>query len=161
MNRRFLALLVLPAAGALLSAPACSSPSLPAACSDLAPPACPTEADADVCIDVECASVYSCDNGSWTFVETCPNYSADAGVYPVEAGPDTSSQFDAPFDAPPGAFGGPGCVDLEMPDCALGTALACAGTADCCGCMDLYVCGSGGWEPWGECVDGGITASGH
>ncbi|HEY3818117.1 MAG TPA: hypothetical protein VGL81_13150 [Polyangiaceae bacterium] len=153
-----LVVLVVPVAAALFAVPACSDPPIPATCNDLAPPACPTEEDADVCVDVECASVYACNSGSWTFVQTCPNYSPEAGVHPVEAGPDTSSELDAPFDAPPGTYGGPGCVDLEMPDCSLGTALACAGTADCCGCTDLYVCDSGGWEPWGECVDGGITA---
>jgi len=161
MRSPFLAMLVLPAVGAVLAGPACRSSPAATVCQDLQPPACPTDSDADVCIDVECASVYACDNGSWTFVATCPNYSAEAGVHPFEAGPEAASEFDAPFDAPPGAFGGPGCVDLEEPDCSLGTALACAGTADCCGCTDLYVCASGGWELWGECVDGGITASGH
>jgi hypothetical protein len=161
MRRLLLALLVVPVAAALLAAPGCSSTPVAAVCQDLAPPACPTEADADVCMDVECASVYTCDNGAWSFVETCPNYSSEAGVHPVEGGPDTSSEFDAPFDAPPGAFGGPGCVDLEQPDCSLGTALACSGTADCCGCMDLYVCDSGGWELWGECADGGVSSKGQ
>ena len=66
-------------------------------------------------------------------------------------------RFDVSIDAPPGAYGGPGCVDLEQPDCSLGTALACGGTADCCGCQDLYVCSNGGWVPWGECTDAGIT----
>ena len=161
MNRPFLVALVVPFAGALFAAPACSDPPIPAVCQDLMPPACPTEDDANVCMDVECASVYACDNGTWSFVQTCPNYSAEAGVHPFEAGAAAASEFDAPFDAPPGAFGGPGCVDLEEPDCSLGTALACAGTSDCCGCMDLYVCDSGGWELWGEGVDGGITAKGH
>jgi hypothetical protein len=160
MNRRVVVALSTPLVGVLLAAPACRNPPVAAVCKDLAPPACPADDDADVCVDVECASVYACDGGSWTLVATCPGYSAEAGVHPVEAGADTSL-FDAPFDAPPGAFGGPGCVDLEMPDCSLGTALACAGTADCCGCVDLYVCDSGGWEPWGECVDGGITTKGH
>jgi hypothetical protein len=158
MNRFLLVVLLVPVAAALLAAPGCSSPPIPAVCQDLQPPACPTEDDADVCSDVECASVYACVNGAWTFVQTCPNYSAEAGVHPFEAGPEAASDFDAPFDAPPGAFGGPGCVDLEMPDCALGTALACTGAADCCGCMDLYVCDNGGWVPWGECVDGGVSS---
>jgi hypothetical protein len=160
MRHHFLALLVVPVAGALLAAPACSNPPVQAVCQDLAAPACPTEFDADVCMDPECASVYACDNGAWSLVTTCPNYSAEAGVHPVEAGPEAASMFDAPFDAPPGAFGGPGCVDLEEPDCSLGTALACSGASDCCGCMDLYVCNSGGWQLWGQCVDGGVAASG-
>ena len=161
MTRYVLAVLVAPVVGIVLAAPACSNPPIPATCQDLQAPACPTEEDADVCIDVECASVYACDNGTWSFVETCPNYSAEAGVHPVEAGPEAASEFDAPFDAPPGSFGGPGCVDLEMPDCSLGTALACSGQEDCCGCMDLYVCTDGGWVPWGECVDGGVSSKGQ
>jgi hypothetical protein len=161
MRRRVLAILALPVVGALLAAPACSNPPVQAACQDLAAPGCPTEFDADVCMDPECASVYACDNGTWSLVQTCPNYSAEAGVHPFEAGPETTSQFDAPFDAPPGAFGGPGCIDLEPPDCSLGTALACGAGGDCCGCTDLYVCTSGNWVIWGECVDGGISSNGH
>jgi hypothetical protein len=152
----FLALLV-PVGVAILAAPACNNPPQPAVCQDLQPPACPTDLDADVCMDVECASVYVCDNGTWSFVQTCPSYSPEAGVYPVEAGPDASTEFDAPFDAPPGTYGGPGCVDLEMPDCSLGTGLGCTGAEDCCGCTDLYVCDSGAWVLWGQCVDGGVT----
>jgi hypothetical protein len=154
------AVLVAALAASLAGSSACSDPPAPTTCNDLAPPACPTDYDADVCGDHQCASVYACDNGTWSFVQNCPNYSADAAAHPAEAGPDGFSFGDAPFDAPPGAFGGPGCVDLEPPDCALGTALACTGTADCCGCTDLYVCVSGGWNLWGECADGGIAASG-
>ena len=42
-----------------------------------------------------------------------------------------------PQAAPFGAFGGPGCADLEPPDCPLGLALSCNA---CCGCEDLFVC---------------------
>ncbi|MGD0529833.1 MAG: hypothetical protein ABSE49_32155 [Polyangiaceae bacterium] len=157
MTRSLLLALLIPVVVALFAAPACNNPAQPAVCQDLQAPACPTDLDADVCMDLECASVYTCDNGTWAFVQTCPNYSPEAGVHPLEAGPDTSSEFDAPFDAPPGTYGGPGCVDLEMPDCSLGTALACTGAADCCGCMDLFVCDDGGWVSWGECADGGVT----
>jgi hypothetical protein len=154
--------LVAPVVGAVLGAPGCYNPPAEVVCQDLAPPACPTDQDADVCIDVECASVYTCSpNGAWTFVANCPNYNPEAGVHPFEAGPESGYEFDAPFDAPPGTFGGPGCVDLEMPDCSLGTALACAGAQDCCGCMDLFVCDDGGWVPWGECADGGVSANPH
>jgi hypothetical protein len=81
----------------------------------------------------------------------CPGRDA-AG--PVDAFvPDTSTGFDADIDAPPGAFGGPGCESLVVPDCALGVALACG--AGCCGCEDLYVCENGGWDLWGSCGDAG------
>jgi hypothetical protein len=70
---------------------------------------------------------------------------------------DAPAIVDASLDVPPGAYGGLGCVDLEAPDCSLGTALAC-GAADCCGCVDLYVCAAGAWTLWGACVDGGVLA---
>jgi hypothetical protein len=165
MKRRLVALLA-GLTGSLPAASACSDPSLPALCHDLAPPACPADDDADVCADVGCASVYACDDGTWTFLRTCPDDSPEAGVHPAEAGEDAPSQVDAPFDAPAGAFGGPGCIDLEEPDCPLGTALACSGARDygagCCGCADLYLCVDGGWEPWGNCTDdGGVAPIGH
>jgi hypothetical protein len=161
MKLRFLVPVLVAAGASVVAESACDNPPIPVVCQDLAAPACPTDLDADVCSDVECASVYACDNGTWTFVQTCPNYSADAGVHPFEAGPEASGEVDAPFDAPPGAFGGPGCTDLEEPDCPLGTALACQHSFDCCECIDLFVCDDGGWELWGECGDGGVTPNGH
>ena len=159
--KRFLPLLLVPPLAAFLAAPACSNPPLPATCDDLAAPACPTDLDADVCADIECASVYSCNNGQWVFVQSCPDYSAEAGVHPVEAGDDAGYAFDGALDAPPGAFGGPGCVPLEDPDCELGTALECSPANGCCGCDELYVCDDGGWVPLGECVDGGVVPAKH
>ena len=160
MRHPLLAVLVASFVGGLAATSACSDPATPAVCHDLAAPGCPADQDADVCGDPQCGSVYTCDNGTWNLVATCPNYSPDAAAHPVEAG-EAASAFDAPFDAPPGAFGGPGCVDLQEPDCSLGTALACGSAPDCCGCVDLYVCDSGGWVPWGSCADGGISPGGH
>lgn len=148
-----------PAFALVLVLAACSDPPIPAICRALAPPACPADDDADVCTDVSCASVYACVNGTWSFVQDCPSHAFDAGAPSVEASTDTGVPFDAAIDAPAGAYGGPGCADLEAPDCSLGTALFCARTPDCCGCQDLYVCVSGGWNLWGECTDGGIAAS--
>jgi hypothetical protein len=71
----------------------------------------------------------------------------------VDAGAPVS--IDASIDAPPGAFGGPGCPSLQTPDCALGLALAC--DIHCCGCEDLFVCEEGGWALWGYCGDAGPT----
>ena len=161
MNSPFLLVLLAAFPASVLAASACSDPPTAVVCHGLAAPACPADVDADVCGDPQCASVYSCDNGAWSLVQTCPGYSADAAAHPAEAGPDAFFSGDAPFDAPPGAFGGPGCGDLQDPDCSLGTALACGGAVNCCGCMDLYVCANGGWNLWGQCADGGVVSSGH
>ena len=149
------------ALGILLDVASCKDTPPPAACGDLAPPACPEDNGADVCSDPTCASMYACQSGTWTFVKTCPNYNPDAGVQPVEASDDSASAPDVPLDVPPGANGGPGCVDLESPDCSLGTALACGSSPGCCDCQDLYVCDNGGWTFWGECADGGVVATAH
>jgi hypothetical protein len=134
---------------------ACSDTPPPPQCHDIPTAGCPEDNGADPCTDVTCAAVYACQNGSWVLVKSCPNYSPDAGPTPVDASAD-ASPFDATgIDAPPGAFGGPGCADLQSPDCSLGTALTCGAAQDCCGCVDLYVCNGGGWDLWGECVDGG------
>jgi hypothetical protein len=70
--------------------------------------------------------------------------------------PNDASVRDVSIDVE-GAFGGPGCVDLQAPDCPLGLAISCPN--GCCGCEDLFVCRNGGWNLWGQCVDGGITQS--
>ncbi len=142
----------------LFSLAACSDQPLPRTCSGLAAPACPADDDADVCSDVACASVYACDDGQWAFVRNCPNSPLDGGSSRTEASAESGIAVDASVDAPPGAYGGPGCADLQTPDCSLGTALACAPATACCGCQDLYVCAAGGWNLWGECVDGRIAA---
>lgn len=77
----------------------------------------------------------------------------DASGDAADGAPENDARLSRDVEADvPGAFGGPGCEDLEMPDCALGTALACG--ADCCGCGDLYTCQGGNWIPWGACVNG-------
>ena len=83
--------------------------------------------------------------------QVCPN------DYVCKAGYCVSDLANSCIDAPPGAFGGPGCGDLLEPDGALGVALACG--ASCCGCEDLFVCENGGWELWGTCGDAGPEQS--
>jgi hypothetical protein len=140
---------------------ACNGNPPPATCPALASPACPVDNGASVCSDPSCASVYQCENGGWVFLEDCPEYCPDAAFHPIEAGPDSGPEFDANIDAPPGAAGGAGCVELEQPDCPLATAIACVNSFDCCGCEDLYVCEDGGWDPWGECTDAGLVKTTH
>ena len=150
-----------PALALALLVVACNGTPPPPACPELAAPACPVDNGANVCDDPSCASAYQCENGSWVFVQTCAGYSPDAAFHPPEASTDAGAGFDADIDASPEDFGGPGCVELEQPDCPLGTALLCAGSLDCCGCQDLYVCEDGGWAPWGECTDAGVVKSGR
>jgi hypothetical protein len=147
------------ALGLLLAA--CKDTPPPAQCGNLAAPACPEDNGADVCSDPTCASVYACQSGTWSFLKDCPAYDPEAGAHPIEAGDDASSAPDVSIDAPPGAYGGPGCIDLQNPDCALGTAISCGGSAGCCDCQDLYVCQNGSWVTWGACTDAGIVPTMH
>jgi hypothetical protein len=107
------------------------------------------------CDDPECKAAYACRSGNvWQLDHTCPPRDAevfDSFVPDADAG----RAFDANIDAPPGAFGGPGCNPLEQPDCELGLVLLCQ--SGCCDCEDLFVCQNGGWQPWGTCSDGGVT----
>jgi hypothetical protein len=117
--------------------------------------------DSTNCEDPTCREIYACQaNGSWTPVVACParpDSGMDAGA-PHDASSDARETLevsvrDVRIDVPPGAGGGEGCIDLEMPDCPLEVALACS---DCCGCEDLWVCSDGGWEQWGECSEAGV-----
>ncbi len=107
----------------------------------------------NACEDPTCATVYACTTAGWSFVRACPAR---------EAGADSSSDDGASHDAQairdvqidvPGAGGGPGCQDLQLPDCPLALAVSCP--SGCCGCEDLFVCANGGWSDWGICGDGG------
>lgn len=126
-------------------------------CSDIPAGGCPLSRGV-ACEDPACEVVYACRPGNvWELQAPCPAREAGAreasAPLPTEAGPPV---LDASFDAPPGAFGGPGCDSLQAPDCALGLALACGN--DCCGCEDLYTCEDNGWLLWGTCRDGGISS---
>ncbi len=157
-EKRGVRVIALAAASALGLVLACSD-DVPTAspCTDIPPGGCPV-AHGVACEDPSCEAVYACRPGNvWELTTRCPPRDAsarpDAGIEPAEA----SSPIDASVDAPPGAFGGPGCAALVAPDCALGLALACG--AGCCGCEDLFVCRNGGWDLWGSCADGGVTPS--
>lgn len=124
----------------------------------------------DQCEDRACTALFVCtddgtgaNQGSWQPVRECPERvlpDLDAST------PDASDASDAgamtgeggtlPDDLPPGAYGGPGCVSLQIPDCALSVGYACQ-TA-CCGCEELFVCIDRGWESWGTCQNDVPTA---
>ena len=132
-------------------------------CSDIPDGGCPL-ADGLSCDDPACAAVYLCRQGNvWELQKECPPHPpSDATVDVTDASEDADAADagairDAAIDAPPGAYGGPGCVDLQLGDCPLGVALAC--TAACCGCDDLYVCNAGNWDFWGYCGPNGPVYS--
>jgi hypothetical protein len=157
--------LIFPLGVAFALAAACATSSPEAhLCQDVPAGGCPLSYGV-ACDDPACAAAYACNpDGTWTLDHVCPARDAgddaanasDAGDAEAAAPP----SFDAAgIDAPPGAGGGPGCVDPEPPDCWLDQALACSGSSDpCCGCEELYVCTLGTQVPWGYCsVDGGIV----
>ena len=158
-----LALLV----AALTIAAACSDAILSTYCTDIPVATGCAGVDDTNCACPSCSAIYSCQGGTtWTFVQKCPDYvpphdagheaTSDAGFDDGESPVDAPVR-DAGFVLPEGAGGGPGCPDLESPDCSLKDALQC-GTF-CCGCEDLYVCSDGGWNLWGECNDAGAVVS--
>jgi hypothetical protein len=130
-------------------------------CHDIPPGGCPAPLETDGsatanCVDPSCDALYACDgDAGWLLVAHCPGREAGtdtdamAGMHP-----DANDLRDTDFDVPEGASGGSGCVDLQAPDCPLSLALACP-KDQCCCCQALWVCADGGWDQWGECVDGG------
>jgi len=145
---------------AVLSFPvACDSTPTPTPCYDVPDGGCPEDNGANVCMDPTCAAVYACVDGKWSLRQTCPPHPHDGSAPPPEdaGGGEASAPFDASIDVPPGGNGGPGCPDLQVPDCTASEGLACVQSPGCCGCMDLWVCDNGGWTLWGECVNGGIV----
>ena len=127
-------------------------------CTDIPAGGCPVSYGV-ACDDPACVAVYRCNTDeTWSFDHACPVHEAGPDVRdaaPVDAA-DAAVPRDADIDAPPGAFGGAGCLDLEVPDCTLGFALSCP--AGCCDCEDLFVCQDEDWVLWGSCsLDKGIV----
>jgi len=152
---RFWVAVVVASAGSLAVAatPSCAEEATAQACTNVPAGGCPLSRGVS-CEDPTCAAVYACRDGNvWELDRTCPPREAGA---PVDAGEASDAADAAPnpprdasTDAPPGAYGGPGCDVLQLPDCSLGLALACP--SGCCGCEDLFVCESGGWSYWSTC----------
>jgi len=149
--KRVLAVVAVVVAGIVAS---CNDGSTDEPCTGIPEGGCPLSHGV-ACDDPACKAVYACrQNNQWELDHLCPakdDEAFDSFAPDSEAGP----AFDANIDAPPGAFGGPGCNSLEAPDCELGLVLLCQ--SGCCDCEDLYVCQNGGWELWGTCsADGGV-----
>jgi hypothetical protein len=136
---------------------ACTDEPTARSCTGIPAGGCP-RSHGVACEDPSCEAVYLCRaNNVWEIEQRCPAKTAPIpGQRPEDAGSDAPAApvFDAAIDAPPGAFGGPGCDSLQSPECALGLALSCG--EGCCGCEDLFVCEAGGWTLWGACADGGL-----
>jgi hypothetical protein len=111
------------------------------------------------CTDPACKAVYLCrEDQTWELERTCPPRQELPDAEPPPTVQDASiPPRDSGLVVPPGAYGGPGCTNLQPPDCSLGTALGC--TRGCCGCEDLFVCENGGWTTWGVCGDAGPVKS--
>ena len=157
------AILAIALALAALASGACADDPTPQPCGDIPEGGCPV-AHGVACEDPACRAVYFClPNDVWQLDQVCPPREAgvvdDAAVADADAGIDHDAApppvSDAAIDAPPGAFGGPGCRELQSPDCSVGLALACG--PGCCDCHDLFVCNQGGWDLWGACADGGVV----
>ena len=88
---------------------------------------------------------------------TAPTTLPEAGVHPAEAGPDASDDRRLHRRSRRERTADRAASTSSSPTARSGPRLACGGTADCCGCQDLYVCSNGGWVPWGECTDAGIA----
>jgi hypothetical protein len=142
---------------------ACTDPPLHEYCTEIPTGGCPGgTGGAANCVDPTCEAIYTCDytNNTWSFVTKCPNYKpphdagrdGTGGDGAADGPPEDARPRDAGFVLPEGANGGPGCIELESPDCPVAEALSCS---DCCGCQDLYACADGGWDLWGECDDAG------
>lgn len=150
--RPWLIVLALALVASLAVAVACQDEVNDQTCSNVPPGGCPLSHGV-ACDDPSCQAAYACERGGvWRFDHACPPHDGGPDAE-RDAPPDTGRppRDAAAFDVPPGANGGPGCVDLEPPDCPLGVALSCT---DCCGCEDLFVCTNGSWNAWGACVDG-------
>lgn len=149
--------LVVAALGIVALAFACHDDETFVACASIPAGGCPLNHGVS-CEDPTCQAAYACIDREWQLDHVCPGYEGGAPT-PVDAGSDVieaSTIRDADPDAPPGAYGGPGCGPLEIPDCMLGTALSCP--SGCCDCEDLFLCQNGGWEIYGSCKDGKISS---
>jgi hypothetical protein len=139
-------------------------------CRDIPANGCPLLEDDSECNDPSCAAAYACVDGEWSLERACPGF--DAGT-PREAGADAGSvdAADAGICRDAGAIvvpsgaslsAGPGCGDLQAPDCPISEVLVCSpGSVDpCVGCEGLFYCLNGEWYPWGVCSDdGGVFAT--
>jgi hypothetical protein len=134
---------------------ACQDALVAERCANIPAGGCP-KSKANVCSDPACEAVYACTpDRTWSLEYACPPRD-DGGAEASPIADGTAPPRDVRIDAPPGAYGGPGCEELQLPDCSLGAALECP-PGNCCGCEDVFVCESGGWKWWGACERGSLS----
>jgi hypothetical protein len=136
-------------------------------CSGIPTNGCPLLEDDSECEDPCCAAAYACVGGEWSLDHSCAGF--DAGILDACSGMVGPAIEDAgtlrdvsDFDVPPGAAGGPSCIDPQTPDCWISEALLCNPNSidPCCGCEALFYCQNGSTLLWGFCSDdGGITSA--
>jgi hypothetical protein len=157
MRRALLLLVVvlLTVPAALVASPSCQSFPDSAPCNSIPDGGCPLDRGG-TCDDPDCAALYGCDNGTWSFLQTCdqPDGGAGAGgaVTGTGGGGGGGPVYDGGLDGcTPVVINTTGetmdCTpDLagEEGDCPIQAALGCAQRACLTGCSDFFLCVSVG-----------------
>lgn len=126
---------------------ACDDPVLPRPCGVLPDPtACPASSRGGTCEDRSCSALYTCRDGSWVFVEACPDNLAGQGGTAGQAGAGSGG-------AGVGGAGGclsvtspGGCPTLQFPDCDAALIEACPAEACALGCEAFLRCEGPDWS---------------
>lgn len=145
-------------------AAACSSGLSSRSCGEIPGDGCPVERGG-TCDDPSCDALYSCDDGQWVLVKTCPpDGTGGAGA--------SGSGGSAAGGSAGGGWGGGGGSDctpadidhtgeasgcdpdlVEVPDCPVEAAESCHPCLT--GCVDFFLCKAGGWELVAYCTEDG------
>jgi hypothetical protein len=137
-------------------AAAAGCPTLPEAvpCGIIPEGGCPV-GRGGTCDDASCQGLYDCLDGTWVSTKICDR--GDAGV-PEGGAPDGGTCSPITVDR---SGEQTNCSpDLQSPDCPIEVALPCAETACNTGCVDFYLCTTGGWAAVAYCdEDNGFVAS--
>jgi hypothetical protein len=148
-----LALVLLAVPAALVASPSCQDFPPLAPCQGIPDGGCPLDRGG-TCDDLDCATLYSCNDGAWSFLQACHHPDAGTGGSPVtsdggpiyDGGPDgcTPVVIDTTGQTT-------GCTpDNAFPDCPVAAAEGCAQSACLTGCGDFFLCVSPGT---GDCQD--------
>ena len=129
---------------------ACSSEVAPLLCGEIPTGGCPV-GRGGTCDDHECRALYDCVDGSWTALEAC-EARLDAGV--DDAAASDSGCTPTGIGEGDGGAGAP-CPDLQVPDCSVAIAGACAEQACLTECTDFFRCDADGWIAVAYCDDSG------
>ncbi len=125
---------------------ACGSDPVAIPCGQIPANGCPLRGGG-TCDDPFCGAIYSCVDGTWTFVETCSNP-------PIE---DAGTNLDGCVVATIDHTGETtGCKpDLQNPDCPVQAAEQCASSVCQSECVDFFLCTADGWQVVAYCDQDG------